>query len=54
MPGASTLEYDAVTRTWKQTIKLAGPMFASGRCYVIQIADPVTGVTSPEFPIKTK
>jgi thrombospondin type 3 repeat protein len=53
-PGASVLEYDAATQTWKQNVKLTGPAFLADRCYAIQIMDPVTGVTSPMFPIKTK
>jgi len=52
-PGNSTLTYDATTKTWQQNVKLSSP-FVGDACYMIQVTDPVTGVTSPAFPIKTK
>jgi hypothetical protein len=53
-PAASGLIYDAASRTWQDNIKLTSPAFVADRCYTIQISDPVTGVTSTEFPIKTR
>lgn len=52
-PGATTITYDPATRTWQQNVKLSSP-FVGDACYLIQVSDPVTGVTGPEFPIKTK
>ena len=52
-PGSTTTTYDPVTKTWHQNIKLNG-QFAGDRCYLIQVTDSVTGVTSEVFPIKTK
>ena len=37
-----------------RTSSSRAPTFLSDECYGIQITDPVTGVTSPLFPIKTK
>jgi len=53
-PGAATTAaaYDSTTRTWQRNIKLESPL-ESGKCYVIQIHDPVSGTTSPSFPFKT-
>jgi hypothetical protein len=52
-PGATTMTYDPITKTWQRNLKLDGA-FAADRCYLIQVTDPVTGVTSEVFPIKTK
>jgi len=52
-PGSSTVTYDAATKTWQRNLKLdAG--FAADKCYMVTISDPVTNLTSPSFPFKTK
>ena len=45
--------YDATTKMWQQNVTLSSPFVGDG-CYVIQVTDPVTGISSPAFPIKTK
>jgi hypothetical protein len=52
-PGSTATTYDPATKTWQRNVKLSNP-FAADKCYLIQITDSVTGVTSPMFPIKTK
>jgi len=52
-PGATTTTtYDATTKTWQRNIKLESPL-ENGKCYVIQVFDPVSGTASPSFPFKT-
>jgi hypothetical protein len=53
-PGSSVMGYSPGNRTWKQNVQLTSAAFVADRCYSIQIVDPVTGVTSPAFPFKTK
>jgi len=51
--GSTTTTYDPTSRTWQRNIKLDST-FQADRCYLIQVSDAVSGVTSPWFAFKTK
>jgi len=53
-PGSTTMAYDPLTKTWQVNVKLSSPPFVGDACYIVQVADPVTEVTSAPFVFRTK